>query len=132
MRKSDWAESFGNYIESKRNEPFQWGVNDCCFFAGNWVDICTGSEITTKWKNRYSTGVQAARLLRRLGGLGGLADAHLERHLNPNFADVGDIGLLLNNGQSLLVICNGSVVFAPGKSGILALSSDLLTVTWKV
>jgi phosphoribosylformylglycinamidine (FGAM) synthase-like amidotransferase family enzyme len=47
-------------------------------------------------------------------------------------AGVGDVVLVLNEGQEMLGVCNGVNVIAPGQTGIVALGMDAALTAWKI
>ena len=44
-----------NYIESKLNEPFAWGTNDCNTFIVEYFDKVLGTDLLKIIYQKYST-----------------------------------------------------------------------------
>jgi hypothetical protein len=66
-RRDNWPNLLAQFIEQRREQPFAWGVNDCCIFAADWVEVCTGEDYAKTWRNRYSSGLGAVRFLDEAG-----------------------------------------------------------------
>lgn len=110
--------------------PFAWGQNDCAVFAAAFVHAITGEDFAPK--RRHKTELQAARELKKRGGLIGIATAALGASLPPLFAGVGDVVLSKAGERDMLAICNGSTCMAPGPNGIVYLSMATASMCWRV
>lgn len=71
-------------------------------------------------------------MLEAAGGMEAIVASQLEEHNQPMSARVGDIVLIESRGRDLLAICNGSISFAPGEKGLLALATSTAKKAWKV
>lgn len=73
MRRVDnWPLVLAHFIEARRNQPFEWGVNDCCLFASDWVRACTGTDPADGIRGTYASALSAARVISAHGGMIGL------------------------------------------------------------
>lgn len=139
MRLPDWQTRFSAFGLDRENLPFRWGSNDCCTFAAAAVEALTGVNPMASFEC-YGTlpGPRRAalrRLLRRLnkaGGLKSLATHFLGVPVSPRLAGVGDVVVVLNEGQEMLGVCNGVNVIAPGKQGVAVLEMDAALAAWKI
>lgn len=54
-RPDNWPELLHEYVMEAASKPFEWGSNDCLFFAANWLERLTGfdpvPDLRGKWKN---------------------------------------------------------------------------------
>lgn len=132
MRIPEWQTLFADYIKKKKREPFNWGVHDCCIFAGEWLYIATGNDAVSKYRDTYHTALEAGRLLQEFGGLAAVADAYLERWETLAMAQVGDIVLLPQPDRPMLAICNGGTIIAPGLKGLEVVPLEAGSIAWKV
>ena len=57
---------FKQFQSLYRNEPFQWGVNDCSHFSAKWIKLFIGKDIE-KDMPTYSSEVEAIQVLSGLG-----------------------------------------------------------------
>jgi hypothetical protein len=55
------------YINKHLNKPFEWGVLDCHFLAGIWVDIITGGSKASGYIGKYKTKTGAVRAFKEKG-----------------------------------------------------------------
>jgi hypothetical protein len=139
MRLPDWQTRFSAFGIERESLPFRWGSNDCCLFAAASVEAITGVNPMASFE-RYGTlpGPRRAalrRVLRRLdkaGGLKALATHFLGAPVSPLLAAVGDVVVVMNEGQEMLGVCNGVNVLAPGKLGMAVLGMDAALAAWKI
>jgi hypothetical protein len=100
------------YIAAHLKTPFEWGVHDCITFAVGWAEIATGRSILPS--PRWSSELQAARTIKRHGGLVAALDAQFSR-IHPNRAKDGDLAL----SAGVVSLVSGPHLLAPGADGLL-------------
>ena len=66
-RLHDWPTQVAQFLLSKRNEPFQWGENDCCLFAADAIIAMGGEDVAEDVRGRYKTAIGARRIMKNLG-----------------------------------------------------------------
>lgn len=66
-RSHDWPTQVAQFLLSKRNQPFQWGENDCCLFAADAIIAMGGEDVAEDVRGRYKTAIGARRIMRNLG-----------------------------------------------------------------
>lgn len=114
------------YISDHLVAPFDWGTNDCVLFAARWVKNKTGVDPLAglpKWK----TSLQAARVIRSIGGLEAAIDARLQK-IDPRSAVDGDLAFY--NG--CVCIFSGSYIVGPGPSGLEFVRRSKAVTAWRV
>lgn len=133
--------SFDEYLESVWAVPWEWGVLDCCFFAGNWIRDATGRDPLASFRGRYRTAREAARLLLRGGGMVPTVGAEMERggFVRTAMPDHGDIGVLTlpdsaGPARATCVVMSGPWWVALGEDTVSYLSPERHPVdaAWKV
>lgn len=130
-RLPDWSMRLQRVVQARLREPFAWGGNDCCLFAADCVLACTGRDPAAGMRGAYRSERQALRLLRRFGGVEGLAQAHLAGEILPAMAQRGDVGLLeREDGRCVLVVCNGAQWLGPTPQGMTQV--DMPSRAWRV
>lgn len=67
MRISTWEEALSNYILTKRHEPFEYGVNDCCLFAAGAVEVITGEDPMSEFRGKYDSLKGSIKALKDIG-----------------------------------------------------------------
>jgi hypothetical protein len=126
MRFPNWPDLLAGFIEARRSRPFQWGANDCCLFAADWVLKASGLDPAAPLRGTYSTAFGAAKVLRERGGVRGLIRAYGEplgmQPIGAVYAQRGDIVIAdTGNGEALGVslgdvaafVARDGLVFAP-------------------
>lgn len=66
-RISTWEAALSEYIDSKRDAPFEYGVNDCCMFAAGAVLAMTGEDPMSEFRGKYRSLAGAVRALKEIG-----------------------------------------------------------------
>lgn len=116
MRLHGWEERLVNFIESRRDTPFEWGSNDCATFAAAAIESLTGADLIGV--PRWTDAMSAARVVKALGGMAAIADARLPR-VDPSEAWRGDIGLVEAEGRESFGVIYPPWVITPGGAGIV-------------
>ena len=89
-RNDDWPQVFQAFVESKRNTTFEWGTNDCCLFAADWVLALTGHDPADPWRGTYKDKEGGLKILNKHNGARMLASAAFPR-VHLNMAQRGDL-----------------------------------------
>ena len=134
-RLPDWPELLAGKINVARQQPFVWGENDCCLFAADCVEIMTGIDLAGDYRS-YKTKAEALCLLKKYGGVAGIAEAIAKQHGIPEVsalhAQRGDVCLFnIGNGDTLGVIA-GEHIFAPGQDGLLGFPILQAKRAWRI
>lgn len=115
MRLEHWPRLLADFIESRRKAPFEWGTNDCCLFACDAVHAITGLDPAAKtFRGKYKTAVGAGKILKKHGGVEGVAENVCEKHgfgeITIPFAMRGDVVScdMTEVGEAALGICLGA------------------------
>lgn len=141
-RFHDWPSRLIAAIESRRNEPFKWGTQDCCMFAADIVMAITGGDIAAKWRVTYTDAIGAALAIKRGGGIDGLVagvadDFGLRALPSVAYAQRGDLVEIdiENTGDSAgpaLGVCVGSMVAGAGADGVVFVPLLKCRKAWRV
>lgn len=81
-RKTNWEDCLSAYIASKRDEPFDWADNDCCYFCAGAVEVMTGLDAMLEFRGEYSNEFGSLRALIEIG------KGNLEKTLDAKFPTV--------------------------------------------
>jgi hypothetical protein len=137
-RCANWPETLAAYIDRKRNEPFAWGVNDCCLFGADWIQLCTGLDPAATLRGTYDRALSGVRVLEKYGGLIGTIETHMEplgfKPISQGFAARGDIAVRdCGNGDTMAILIGSSIAYV-GKDGLLfaELNDGVETRFWKI
>lgn len=85
-RLSDWEDRLSEYIASKRDEPFAYGSNDCCYFSLGAIEAITGTDCMAEFRGKYDTEFGSLRALKEIGS------GDLESTMDSKFPEI-PIGL---------------------------------------
>jgi hypothetical protein len=130
-RRDNWPNLLAQFIEQRREQPFAWGVNDCCTFAADWVQLCTGVDYAQAWRGRYASGLGAVRVLDEAGGVVALVDSLGLKRVPPQQAGRGDIVAQEAGHGITLGICLGATTVYVAKSGLIFGSLQSVESAWK-
>ena len=137
-RCANWPEALSSYIDLKRDEAFAWGVNDCCLFGANWIQLCTGLDPAESLRGTYDSALSGVRVLENHGGLIGTIETHMEplgfKPISQGFAARGDIAVRdCGNGDTMAILIGSSIAYV-GKDGLLfaELNDGVETRFWKI
>lgn len=62
-------DGLNDFIGAQRDIPFQWGRQDCCLFAANWVWHVTGVDPAAAWRGMYEDEDGARAIWGAYGGI---------------------------------------------------------------
>jgi hypothetical protein len=102
MRISAWEDALVNYIATKRDEPFEYGVNDCCLFAAGAVEAITGEDPMPEFRGKYDSLKGSLKVIKEVGA------GTLEATLDQKFPEVP-----ISHAQ------RGDLAFADGSVGVV-------------
>lgn len=131
-RRDNWPNLLAQFIEQRREQPFAWAVNDCCIFAADWVELCTGVDYAQAWRGRYSSGLGAVRFLDEAGGVEALVDALGLQRATPQQAGRGDIVAQEAGRGITLGICLGDTTAFVAKSGLVFGPITNVETAWRI
>lgn len=129
IRKTTWEEELSDYIASKRDQPFEYGVNDCCMFAAGAVEAMTGENPMEEFVGSYKTLTGSVKALKTIG------EGTLEATIDGKFDEVeigraqrGDLAFF---DGSVGVVLGGFAYFVTDE-GLERISRDYWDKCWRV
>lgn len=130
---SDKFKLLPGYLAERAGRAFEWGVNDCCIFAADWVLRVTGRD-PMQCLRGYSDEDVARRLLELGGGIARIATQHLGPALpHVTTAQRGDVILFESGSGPALGICVGDKFAAvPPEGGIKYFAMRHAVTAWRV
>lgn len=131
-RLAYWQVHLAALIATRLQAPFAWGENDCCLFAADAVLAVTGHDPAADLRGTYATAEQAAQVLRRVGGVAGVAISRAGPVVPVALAQPGDIGLLTQGvDHPALAVYGGTVWHAPGAAGLQSHLPAAVSRAWR-
>jgi hypothetical protein len=131
MRKETWDIDLMDFLKSKENTPFQWGVHDCIMFAVGCAQAMTGIDLAEKYRG-YSTQEEAAQIIKKARGFLELVTENMGEEITPNFARRGDWIMIETEGQPALSVCMGTTVIAAGRDGLVRHPMNEALAAWRI
>ena len=109
MRLPFWEARLTAYLKRKANQPFAYGVHDCCLFAAGAIEAVIGLDPMAKFRGYHGIR-QARRILGNGGGLERLVEQVTQTcrfsEVSPLAARRGDV-LFAVIGAPSVGICDG-------------------------
>lgn len=96
------------HIDIWCRRPMEWGIDDCALASANVIRSALQYDPAASFRGKYSTREGAKEALGKLGlgfALRAAAKQHGWKRINPEEADIGDIGLLMQGGIPVTVMC---------------------------
>jgi len=129
MRISTWEDTLSDYIITKRHEPFEYGVNDCCLFAAGAVEAITGEDPMPEFRGKYDSLKTSLQVIKDIGS------GTLEATMDGKFPEVeigqaqrGDLAFF---DGSVGVVMGGFAYFV-SDDGLERINRSLWDKCWSV
>lgn len=129
MRISTWEDALVNYIIIKRDEPFEYGVNDCCLFAAGAVEAITGEDPMSEFRGKYDSLKTSLKAIKDIGA--GTLEATLDSkfpEVSIGYAQRGDLAFF---DDSIGVVMGGFAYFV-SDDGLERIPRDMWNKCWSV
>ena len=129
MRINAWEESLVNYITTKRHEPFEYGVNDCCLFAAGAVDAITGEDPMPEFRGQYDSLKTSLQVIKDIGA--GTLEATMDGkfpEVEIAYAQRGDLAFF----DDSIGVVMGSFAYFVSDDGLERVNRSLWDKCWGV
>jgi len=135
-RKPNWPELLPPFLAEKKDMPFDWQYNNCCFFASDWLRILTGIDPATDLRAEITDLASAKKALLARGGVEQICEDRCAANdwpeVAPNFAQRGDIATVdTPHGPAIGVVFGRNVAFA-GKLGVEFIPISQTRRAWRI
>jgi hypothetical protein len=129
MRINAWEEALVNYIATKRHEPFEYGVNDCCLFAAGAVEAITTEDPMPEFRGQYDSLKGSLKAIKDIGA------GTLEATMDSKFPEVaighaqrGDLAFF----DDSIGVVMGSFAYFVSDDGLERIPRDMWNKCWSV
>jgi hypothetical protein len=129
MRINAWEEALVNYIATKRHEPFEYGVNDCCLFAAGAVEAITTEDPMPEFRGQYDSLKGSLKAIKDIGA------GTLEATMDSKFPEVaighaqrGDLAFF----DDSIGVVMGSFAYFVSDDGLERVNRSLWDKCWGV
>ena len=120
-----------DFLEQRKDMPFEWGKHDCCLFVCDWVERVIGIDIAVDFRGQYKTEKGAFKLLfkRGLNDVESIFNARLNPEIPRYYARRGDLALVKHNGELVGGIIQINTVVCVGEDALIYLPiEDVVSV----
>jgi len=141
MKTSTWDMDLTKFIESKRDEPFEWRKNDCLTFICDAYKVQTGSDALHKEVYKYDCAKTGLSAYKRYIKAGKSYESTLNRLLTPFEGVLPPRGSIVANkdidgagevlGAALGIVISTQAVYI-GPDGLLFLNVKPDQKAWLV
>lgn len=106
-RRDDWHARLSAEMDRQRRLPGDWGRHDCALgLAAGVIEALTGTDLARGYRGRYRTPSGAQKILTEAGAADLRAFvAQMLPEIHPSQANVGDIGLIAEEGPLGQALC---------------------------
>jgi hypothetical protein len=129
MRINAWEEALVNYIATKRHEPFEYGINDCCLFAAGAVEAITTEDPMPEFRGQYDSLKGSLKAIKDIGA------GTLEATMDSKFPEVaighaqrGDLAFF----DDSIGVVMGSFAYFVSDDGLERVNRSLWDKCWGV
>ena len=129
IRKTTWEQDLSDYITSKRDEPFEYGVNDCAMFASGAVEAMTGENPMEEFIGSYDSLTGSLRSLKSIG------EGSLEATIDVKFDQIeigraqrGDLAFF----DGSVGVVSGGFAYFVSDDGLERIPRDYWDKCWRV
>ena len=137
MRVKNWERSFNELLEYKATQQFSWGVNDCCLFTADFIAAITGVDLAQGIRGSYHDALGAARFVKAMGGIDGIADAILDfngfKRTLPALSRRGDALLIeIKKSRFAFGVNGGNYALFSGYDGLVRFPISKTKLAWRI
>lgn len=118
-------------VMSRLDAPFEWGARDCCLWAADVVQAVTGYDPCEDLRGTYSTAEQAPDVIKRVRGIKAACAKRLGPQVPAVMAEVGDVGLFMQDGHPALAAYTGGSWMAQGQAGVVVIPESAVLMAWR-
>lgn len=133
MRVQGWERRLADFLEGQKNQPFEWGKNDCILFASKAADQVTDRDLVPEMLGygEYDKA-RAVEILREHGGdISGIFDKHFKRRIKA-MAKRGDIALVKRGATKAAGVVVGRFVICKTAEGVVNVPIKDALMIWGV
>jgi hypothetical protein len=120
------------YLDSVRDQPFQWGEHDCALFAAKGVDAVFGTSFVSRVKAFGCKSAREYRIMCRGGTtLEALTTAELGKPVSGELQRC-DVVLVRLGYRTVLGLAVPPLVLIAGEDGLIPVPGNLVDRAWRV
>jgi hypothetical protein len=129
MKLDDWPQKLDDYLLICRDDPFAYGVSDCCQFIAGAIEAITGEDLRELFPI-YGSEEEAQIILDEHGGLAGLLTHALGDPIHVSQMGRGDVCITEPDGAAR--VCTGHFLVSRGADGLAWVNRRRAVMAWRV
>ena len=136
LRPAGAAHRLHALVLERHDQPFAWGIRDCCLWAADAVFAVTQRDLAADIRGSYWSARQAARVVRDRGGLQALVTDRMGAPIALSDAIDGDVCLLAPEAHEFIpglgalgVLWRGSIL-AQADKGLAVHRANCAAMWW--
>jgi len=136
LRPAGAAHRLHALVLDRHDQPFTWGIRDCCLWAADAVYAVTLRDLASDIRGTYWSARQAARVVRGRGGLTALVTERMGEPIEAAEAIDGDVCLLVPNVHEAIpglgalgILWRGSIL-AQADKGLAVHRANCAAMWW--
>lgn len=131
-RLEDWPKRLSEFLDERRDMPFEWGKNDCLTFLAKGAESMTGVDYYSEYSG-YSSEEEANDKMKQYGGIVKIIDKHLGVGTrNYMKAKRGDVALVkIPELTAGIVDDSGRYVALVSKEGLVRVPLEKAWRVWR-
>jgi len=122
MKIEGWEKALEDYLKVEQENDFEWGLFDCCSFAGGAVEAMTGVnpylDFMAEIGHAYHDEKTGRAFMERKGGLARILTREFGHHVNDGVE--GDLAYCVFPDGSAVGVLMGSHCIFRGETGLVA------------
>jgi hypothetical protein len=131
-RLENWPILLSNYLQERKDMPFEWGVNDCLTFLAKGAEAMTGYNYYNIYSG-YTTEEEAYKKLEEHGGIIKIVSSYLgSGSRNYKKASRGDVAVVkMPELMAGIVDDSGRYVALVSKDGLVRCPLEKAWRVWR-
>lgn len=133
-----WTEALALYIQTCEQQPFAYGLHDCCCFVAGAIHAMTGYDMMARFRHRYESVETIEQVVAEENAscLTALIRRELQaygwRLKSPSFATRGDVVLLKEGAMGIVSMDARQVLALKPDQGICLVPLDDIHFVWGI
>jgi hypothetical protein len=142
QREQNWEMLLHNFVESRKKQPFKYGINDCALFVADAIQAMTGTDVAADFRGKYTDMLSSLAIIKQVTGgttvedvaVFEFAKSGIKELSTVKLAQRGDVVLCNNEGAPALgiVYLNGIDGLFVGTDGLFKVAVLACRRAWRV
>jgi hypothetical protein len=132
LKCQGWEHTLFEFVESRKNLPFERGVHDCCLFAADWVLALTGVDYAAALRGTYADDESALAIIQAAGGIVPLVSRLVGEPIAVSLAQRGDVVAIKEGTTGAIGVCIGKYSVFVGHDKMYHIPTLKCDSAWRI